>query len=434
MATPTVTPYFGMRGTGDWVTDQRPLNWRDGILFLWPNGMAPLTAMMSRMSTQSTSDPQFHWWEKTLATQAGAVTNVYTDALLASAYSSDTAAAGTTLYAKMAEATAEQIRENHVVMLIDKSNASNNLQARVTASVKNGASSYVAFKTIKADGTGDGGLSDSDRILIIGSAHAEGAVIPDSVAYDPAKHFNYTQIFRTPLEITRTARKTALRTGDPKAEAKREALQLHSIEMEKAAIWGARSEGIGSNGKPLRTTRGIFENIETNAADNVFTYTSDSDFSGQAWTVGGMDWLNESLEQVFRYGRQTKLAFVGSGAMLGIQRLAEANGHINISPRQEVFGIKVTEWVTPFGSIMLKTHPLFSYEESYRNAMLLFEPEETMERSIDQTHYKKDDSEKKAGQFGFDGIKEEFLTEIGFEWHHALTGGIFYGLNTANTA
>ena len=78
--------FLGMRGTGDWATDQRPLNWREMILYLYPNGMAPLTAMLSKLKTETTNDPQFHWWTKSLANQAGAVTGVYTDSALSISY------------------------------------------------------------------------------------------------------------------------------------------------------------------------------------------------------------------------------------------------------------------------------------------------------------------------------------------------------------
>ena len=108
--------------------------------------------------------------------------------------------------------------------------------------------------------------TDADTVLIVGNINAEGASIPDAISYDPVKYNNYTQIFRTPLEITRTARKTRLRTGDPYKEMKREALELHSIELEKAFFFGVSSENTGSNGKPERTTQGCIDFISTNAA------------------------------------------------------------------------------------------------------------------------------------------------------------------------
>ena len=99
-------------------------------------------------------------------------------------------------------------------------------------------------------------LATCDTVLIVGNINPEGGPIPDAIAYDPLKFNNYTQIFRTPLEITRTARKTKLRTEDAYKEAKRESLELHSIEMEKAYLFGVRSESIGPNGQPERTTAG----------------------------------------------------------------------------------------------------------------------------------------------------------------------------------
>jgi hypothetical protein len=46
--------FLGMRGNGDWVTDQRPKNWRETMLFLYPNGSMPLTAIMSKMKSEKT--------------------------------------------------------------------------------------------------------------------------------------------------------------------------------------------------------------------------------------------------------------------------------------------------------------------------------------------------------------------------------------------
>ena len=47
----------GLRGTGDWGTDERPKNFRELILWRDPNGEAPLTALMAKMRKESTDDP-----------------------------------------------------------------------------------------------------------------------------------------------------------------------------------------------------------------------------------------------------------------------------------------------------------------------------------------------------------------------------------------
>lgn len=52
--------FLGMRGNGDWTTDQRPKNWREAILFRYPNGSAPLTAILSKMGSEKVDDPEFN--------------------------------------------------------------------------------------------------------------------------------------------------------------------------------------------------------------------------------------------------------------------------------------------------------------------------------------------------------------------------------------
>ena len=277
--------FLGMRGTGDWVTDERPKNWREMILRLYPNGDAPLTAILAKMKSERVDDPEFNWWTKSLATQGGTVTEVYTD-VLSTAYTTG-GAAGDLLYVKAAAAVIQEIRTGHQVLLRNSSNYADDCNAKVTSRVVNGANSYVIVKLLEADPTTTG-IADCDTILVIGNVNPEGAAMPDAIAYNPTKYYNYTQIFRTPLEITRTARRTKLRTEDAYKEAKRECLEIHSIEMEKAFLWGIRTENTGSNGKPERTTGGIIEWISDNSGI-VSDYVTDSSagVDGKTWEQGG---------------------------------------------------------------------------------------------------------------------------------------------------
>lgn len=422
---PTVTPFgLGLRGTGSWVDGQMPRNFRDGILFLYPNGMAPLTAMLAKLKSSKTDNPKFEWFEQTLPTQGGTVTSVCEDAALSdSAWGAD-AAAGTVVHCSVAAAVAQEFRAGHVVLLRDADQITYDIRGKVTEVNLNGATSRISVRLLEAATAAK--LNGHDSIWVIGNANPEGGVIPDTISYDPNALYNYTQIFRTPMEITRTAALTRLRTGDAKKEMMRQCLELHSIEMEKAFWWGIRTLGTGSNGQPERTTGGIIKWIQDNASANCFTYKNNTDYEAVAWTAaaGGQKWLNESLEVVFRYGKPEKMAFCGSGALLGIQRLAETFGSINISPGQTKWGINIRTWETPFGTIHLKTHPLFSYNALDRNRIVLIEPENLVERYITQTKLKKDNGEDVAGWQAIDGTKQEYLTETGLEIHHASTFAI----------
>ena len=54
----------GLRGTGDWGTDERPKNFRELIMWRNPNGSAPLFALTSRIASESVNDPEFNWWDE----------------------------------------------------------------------------------------------------------------------------------------------------------------------------------------------------------------------------------------------------------------------------------------------------------------------------------------------------------------------------------
>jgi len=431
---------LGMRGTGDWATDQRPYNWRESILYLYPNGSSPLTAILSKLGEEKVDDPRYHWWTKLLPAQGGAISGIYTDASMDTAYTSS-GVAGDSLFVKVAAATIAHFRKGHQVLLRDASDPDVDCTAKVTDVLTNGANSKISIELLEDDDNATGtshDLSDADTILIIGNVNSEGSSRPDAIAYDPTKWYNFTQIFRTPLEITRTARQTRLRTGDAYKEAKRECLELHSIEMEKAFLFGQRYEGTGSNGKPEHTTMGLIQAIKygSDGTSNVGVsddYVANASYSGQTWLQGGEDWLDEQLEEMFRYGRAEKLAFCGSGALLGINRLAKAGGQIQLTPKTIDYGIKVVEWTTPFGVIYLKTHPLFSYEATNRNSMLVFEPEGLKYRYIQDTMFRKAPPMTES-QVSIDGTVEEYLTECGLEFHHPNGWGWLNGLNSTNTA
>jgi hypothetical protein len=430
--------FLGMRGTGDWATDQRPKSWREVILHRYPNGMAPLTAILSKMGSEAVTDPEFNWWTKSLPTQSAAVTGVYTDSGLSVAYVSG-AAQYTVLYVKMAAASIVNFRAGHQVLLRDASDLSVDCVAKVDAITVNGASSYLTVTLLEADNNSTAGdLSNCDVALIIGSINSEGAAMPDAIAYDPTKWYNYTQIFRTPLEMTRTAMKTKLRTGEQYKEAKRECLELHSIEMEKAFLFGVPSERTGSNGKLERTTLGLIPAIRggyngVTTAGLVKNYQVDTDFSSDTWLTSGEEWLDIQLEQIFRFGAKDKLCLAGSGAILGINKLIKAGGNFDYTPATASYGINVTKWVTAFGTINIMTHPLFSFEATTRNSMVIFEPKDLKYRYIDDTFYKEDPNLKKGGWTSRDGIKEEFLTECGLEYYHPDGWGYLYGVGLNNT-
>ena len=106
-----------MRGTADWTTDAaiRPKHWRDTVLYLYPNGDMPLTALTALMKTERSTDPEFNWWTKGLAAQAGPITNIFTDVLTTPYVTGGVA--GAVLYAQCSAETAGHFRAGHQALL-----------------------------------------------------------------------------------------------------------------------------------------------------------------------------------------------------------------------------------------------------------------------------------------------------------------------------
>lgn len=422
--------FLGMRGTGDWSASERPENWRQSILYLYPNGSAPLTAILSMVGSEKTDDVNFHWNTKTLPTQGGTSTGVFTDSSLVSAYVSG-GVAGTVVYVKAAEAVIGEFRVRHTAKLGKVDDDRFDVVGKVVDRVLAGANSYVAVLLLEApDAAFD--LDGVDRIDVIGNQNAQGATIPDAMSYAATERMNKTQILRNALSLTRTARLTRLRTHDAYKEAKRECLELHSIEMEKAAYWSIMSERQGANGKPETTSRGLIRAIKEYAPDNLFRYHLDATYAGDTWLTSGEEWLDTSLEVLFRYGNNEKMALVGSGALLGIQRLIKATGAYQINVETVSYGLRVGEWVTPFGTLFLKSAPLFSHNPTTRHDMVVFEPTMLRTRYISDTFFKRANSETQNTNNSVDGTEEEYLTEAGLEHHHEVTAAYFGGIGKDN--
>ena len=411
-----------MRGTGDWVADQRPENWREQILYLYPNGMAPLTAILSMIGSDSVDDPRFHWWTQEQTAVGGAVAGVYDLPDLSLAYPG-AGVAGDVVYVQITTVLGNRIREGHQILLRDASDYAVDVVGKVTGVTRGGVNTVLAVKLLEDDdNSASNDLTNCDVFKIIGNINPEGGEMPDAIALNPTQVYNLTQIFRTPLSLTRTALKTKLRTPEQRQKAKAEALEMHSWEMELAFLWGIRTENIGDNGKPERTTMGVINFIRQYAPLNCDDYTLNATYAGLDWTAatGGVVWLNNFLEQVFRYGANEKLCLCGSGFLLGLNRLAETFGTIQVQPGQKIYGMEITKWLTPFGTIYMKTHPLFSYDVTTRYMGILLEPKELNYRYIDDTSFY-GESNSKDHSFGYgqrrvDGINEEFLTECGLEF------------------
>lgn len=435
-----VTYLRGARSTADWVTNLRPENWRQMIALEYPRGDVSLTALTTMMRTESVDDYKFHWWNEDLPQESGDVTNVYinsdldnTKAYVYATHQATFGISGAVVYANVAATVADMFVPDDQVVLRDKDHAEVDVNGRVVAVMKNGANSYIAVRLLEADDNGSAtyNLATVDYIVNLGAIGSELGRSPQIRNYDPTEYYNVAGIVRTPLEISGTALETKLRAGKAYADELRRATLLHGLALERRFLFSQYSDGNGTNGKPAPTTQGLLPAIRANASSNVSNYISDSNYAGKAWTTGGADWFKTMLEQLFRYGEDTKMALCGSSVLLGIDRLASTFGQINLKPRETVFGLRIHEWETPFGTLMLKNHPLLTKDETTRDMMVIFEPDK-----LKYVYVKNRDTKlyQNIQDKETDGRKDEFRTQAGLEFHGLNGFGILSGFNSDNTA
>jgi len=385
----------GLRGTGDWGADERPKNFRETILWLGPNGSAPLTALMAKMKKESTDDPEFSWWEE----EQGITRVQLNDA--------DAMASGDT--AVVVDSGALALVPGDVLMVeVDIATTYDNELVLVTA---------VADDTNFTIARGYGGttaaaIADNTWFTRIGSSFGEGTNSPDSATNNPSKQTNFAQIFKTSYELTNTAKGTRTRTGDPKKNDKKRAMFKHSIALEQAFLFGKPNEDIDpSNGKPRRTTGGLLHFLAQ--AGRIHKYS--------AALTDINEWA-DNVYDVFDYtgegstGGDERLILCGNGAANALNKLAQSAGTVNYGEVVKVYGMNLTRLVLPQGTFFLKTHPLMNQHPVFTNSAFVIDPPGVRYRPFRDTKPQDNIQAPDA-----DTDKGQWLSEVGCEFNHLKT-------------
>lgn len=385
--------FAGLRGTGDWATDERPKNFRETILWRQPNGQAPITGLLSKMSEEKVDDPEFNWWEEELT----AVRLIVNGAIPT-----------TTNTVFVVSANALMLVPGDVLLA---ENAAADLASSPFEIVQvNGVASDTTFDVVRARaGTSAAAIINGAGLTRIGTVFAEGTTSPNVSNRNPTKKTNYCQIFKTAYEITRTARKTRTRTGDPVKNDKKRRMFDHSVSMEFAFLFSKPIEYPtgGSNNKPLRYTGGIRHFITSNVT--VFTTTPTE-----------TTFLN-AVQPVFDFdggGGNERIMFMGNGAATSLNKLAKSGMQVNVDEVVKLYGMQLQRWLIPQGTLLLRTHPLMNAHARYTYSIFIMDPTAMKYRYIDDTTFQDNIQANDA-----DETKGQWLGECGLEFRHERTMG-----------
>jgi hypothetical protein len=321
-------PLLGLRGTGQFGVDLRPTNYRELYTLLEPNGTAPLNAVLAMTQAEPTDDPKYNNFRDELPDRKLKIvkTGGYT-------------ASDTTLQL-VADASVAYVLKGSVIV-----NAATGEVMHATADANVGASTISVTRNI---GSTSFTIADGADLFIAGFAAAEGSGAPSAVSFDPTVDYNYTQIFKTPFTVTNTLDATYRRTGNALQEYREKALKLHMSDIERAMLFGKRSEVNGSTAQPLRFTGGLSTMIP-NVID-VSTFSSPNVMTEKQFD-------RSLIENIFAFGSKQKIAWVGATVAANLMEI----GKNRWAPQQidDAYGVAFTRYTTFAGDLMVYVHPQF---------------------------------------------------------------------------
>jgi hypothetical protein len=374
----------GMRGTGEFSSDFRPKNYRELFTLLEPNGNAPLNALLSMGSSESTDDPEYKNFRDELPERV----------LTTSAAVADTST-----------------RTVPVVNGDDNKYAINGaiLVNQTTGEVMHVTADYSATSVAVTRNIGGTShqIASGAKLFVAGFAAAEGASSPTAITFDATVASNYTQIFRTAFQVTNTLGSTYLRTGDKMDEAMTKALKLHMSDIERAMFFGKKHEANGSTNAPTRYTGGLINSM-TNVTDITTDYASYGGGSAGNMTEEGFDDL--LISSVFKFGSKQKIAFVGETVANHLQQIGK--NRWRPTAIEGAYGVNLTQYETFAGDLMVHLHPQFRQLAHMKTSMVIVDFPYLSYRYLEGRDTQLLENRQSPDA---DTIKHEYLSECGLE-------------------
>lgn len=248
--------------------------------------------------------------------------------------------------------------------------------------------------------------ADDGQLLIIGNQYAEGATLEAALTTLEVEKTAYTQIMRDAYHVTGTenamGKAGGLFTGDEINKQRAKKLLEHERNKNLTAYWGESQY-------TTATRRGM--------AGGINAYIPSANRDGVA-TLTEAEW-NDGLKNAFRYGAGKKVVLC-SRSVAGIINDYMANLQ-RVSPGDSKFGVKMVDYISPHGDVSIVTDHALEGTEYDKYAFVL---------DIADCKYvalKGRDTQLLLDRQATDedGVKEEYLTEFGFEWGHPQRHYVF---------
>ena len=384
---------LGLRGTGQFDTDTRPKNYRELFTLLEPNGTAPLQALLAMASSESTNDPEFKNFRDELPNRIVQVNGAHLagdTAVLIDNADDEAFLVGGSLLKNLT--TGE-------VMRVTSHNAGTN-----------------TMTLVRGIGGGAAAIADNEVLAIMGFADQEGGTSPEAVSFDAVINSNYTQIFKTAVQVTGTLQNTFLRTGNKEQEAITKALKLHMSDVERSFFFGKKSEVNGSTASPTRYTGGLLEQI-TNSTD-----AATDPFGDGIGIISETSFDKLLIESIFGFGSAEKVVFAGPRVITNLQ--AFAKNRWQPTQVQGSYGVSMTRYSTYAGDLLVHLHPMFRQIPALADQAVILDMPYLKYRNMQNRDTQ---LQRNIQNNDVDGVKHQYLTECGLEMTHSKVHAVIKG-------
>jgi hypothetical protein len=260
--------------------------------------------------------------------------------------------------------------------------------------------------------TGSAAGVAGDGIYIIGNVNEENGGARNVNTTQSQKMSNYTQIFKTTIALSNTEKEANLYGGKDMPYQRAKKGTEHALDIERAFWFGQKYTTTGVQGHPKRSTGGVLEFIES----------GNSYVQNQGGQLTAPD-LNTFLREGFTYGNDTKMVFAGGMVLQAINEIAR--GQILTKPVDTTYGMKISTWVTAFGTVNIVHNPLFV--QDYAGYAFMMDMESFAYRFMNnrdtslQTNIQAPDA---------DGEVDQYITECGLQREQAAKHALLMGVTS----
>lgn len=316
--------------SSNFATDQAKKSFASMITRLGPNGQAPLFGITSRLKTETAYQPEHGYYSKTQI-----FPSVVLNAAVADGVATSFTVVSTVDILPGMILQADTTRENVLVTAV------------VSATV---LTVQRGFGTVAG-----AAIANSVRLYMIGNAYEEGSVRPQSLVIIPQRVINLTQIFRNTWLATGTSIATSvIAGGSVDAESRTDCAMFHATQIETALLFSQTFSGT-RNGFPIRAMNGLINYLNQQAAGNVSTLLSTTNYTQ----------LEAALDPAFQQNTDPKnpnerVLFVGGIARRVIHRIAMLNSTYMVNDQRTEWGLQYDMIKIPRGRFNLVEHPLLN--------------------------------------------------------------------------